>query len=209
MSTKVKYLISVVLILLGVVMLVLLQPAETIEPSVELPDSVSLSVPVDLQFLGDRMEELVMKQKSNEPKILPLMVVTTKICPPCVNNMDDYANLLKNDPLFFEPTLVFVDVEKTAAERFVATTDLDITFKLIRSEDAVSLFLEAEQNLMFVDPTEQVVFHDIVIPNGVTQLAYKEGELHETVELWKRRLAENTVRHSQDLNETFHTPNNP
>ncbi|NBC02707.1 MAG: hypothetical protein GVY20_03285 [Bacteroidetes bacterium] len=122
--------------------------------------------------------------------------------------MDDYANLLKNDPQFFEPTMVFVDVEKSDAERFVATTDLDIPFKLIRSEDAASLFLEAEQNLIFVDPKEQVVFHDIIIPNGVTQLAYKKGELNETVGLWKSRLAENTVQHSQEPKDTFHTPIN-
>ncbi|NBC02318.1 MAG: hypothetical protein GVY20_01295 [Bacteroidetes bacterium] len=130
-STKVKYLISAVLIILGVMMLVQHQPGENAEPSVELPDPAPLSVPVDLQFLGDRVEELDMKEESNEPKILPLMVVTTKVCPPCVNNMDDYANLLKNDPLFFEPTLLFVDEDERQVERFLLTSAIDIPFEIL------------------------------------------------------------------------------
>lgn len=181
-----------------------------IESPVELQAAIApLSVPLNLDFLEDRMAELDKKQNSNEPKILPLLVVTTKICPPCIFNMDDYAKLLNDHPMFFEPTIVFVEVEKSAAERFVTTTDLDIPFKLIHREDAISLFREAEQNLMFVDPTEQVVFHNIAIPNGVTQLEYKEGELYETVELWNSRFAENAIYNSQEPDETFNTPNNP
>lgn len=164
-----------------------------IEPVLISETIAPISVPVDLQLLGNRINELKLNQDSDRQKILPLLVITTKVCPPCVNNVADYAELLNDHPLFFEPTLLFIDVEESSAERFIAITDLDIAFEVFRTEDAISLFREAEQNLMFVDPQEQIIFQNIVIPNGVTPLDYKEAELEEALTFWKNNFATHSV----------------
>jgi hypothetical protein len=143
-----------------------------------------INEPVDLQIFGERITRLTEGNPSNQPVILPIMLLTTKACTPCINNVTDYAQLLKVDPLFFDLTLIFADEEKSAAERFVVTSNLDISFEVIDTREAGYFFRNSNQNLIFVDMETKTVFYNIAVPNGETPLPYKEEELKNISGIW-------------------------
>lgn len=202
LNHTIKYIISGILLVLGLGMLVhsyrMKAPEEPVQLETQTQSEQTLSLPVRFDAFEERIQNLRAAQDSEE-KILPLMVVTPKVCPPCVNNIDDYAELLGENPLFFELTLVFVDEERTAAERFVATSKLGLPFERLSREEAVPLFRESEQNLIFIDLAEQRAFYNARIPNGVTLLAFKEEQLREIAGIWESRFAGDNTSGTEEV----------
>jgi hypothetical protein len=204
LSSRIKYLISALLIIAGALILFLSNYNKQSEASVELPDPIiPLSVSVDLKFLDYRLEELSTSQYANESKILPLMVVTTEICPPCVNNIDDYAELLTDHPRFFEPTLVFVDEEEPRVERFLLASAIEIPFEVLVKEETEPLFIESKQHIVFVNLDRQTVFHKANIPNVTTSLDYKNELLDDVSTMWKDLFAEDDKSKIEGSASTF------
>lgn len=148
----------------------------------------SIDLPVNLDTFEEHIANLKLPVNTDEMNILPFFALNVKVCPPCVNNVVEYAELLKENDLFFEPILVFADEEASVVERFVATTGLNMSFEILQSEDGGSPFHEAAQNLIFVDIYEHTAFYSIDIPNVTTPLTYKKDELHEVAMKWKHLL---------------------
>jgi hypothetical protein len=145
----------------------------------------SINLPVNLNAFEEHIANLNLPVNPDETNILPFFALNVKVCPPCVNNVVEYAEMLKESDLFFEPILVFADEEDSVVERFMATTGLDMPFEILQSEGGNSPFQESVQNLLFVDIHEHSVFYSVEIPNVTTPLTYKKEELHEVSMKWK------------------------
>lgn len=136
---------------------------------------------IDLKAFDDLLST---DKSSHKKKILSFIVLTTDACPSCLNNVSEYAQLIKQNEYFFEPVLIFVDEEKPLVERFVQTRGLDIPLKLLSSDVADPIFSEAKQNLIFVDRESNKAIYNFVIPNAVTSIEHKSSTIEESISKW-------------------------
>jgi hypothetical protein len=186
LSTAIKYTIGTVLIILSLAMLFRNHSFQQKESMILNGDPAgSINLPVNLDTFEEHIANLNLPVNTDETNILPFLALNVKVCPPCVNNVVEYAELLKESDQFFEPILVFADKEDSVVKRFMATNGLDMPYEILRSEDGNSPFHESVQNLLFVDIHEQTAFYSIDIPNVTTPLTYKKDELHEVAMNWK------------------------
>ena len=192
MNNLIKYIASIILIFTGIAIMVVhhsnnrnvdpLSFFEDKEADSVVPDTIN--APVDVGPFQDRVNNLIV-ENPDQAKILPIIIATTKTCPPCSDNIVEYADLIRQHHLFFEPTLMFVDEQADLVERFLLVNDLQLPHIITKpgeNESINGLF----DHLIFIDLNEEKAFYNLEIPTITISLARKEGQLREVAAIWQR-----------------------
>ncbi|GEM_PF-6655837 len=191
MNNYIKYTFSFILVTAGILILIFYSdrrqsfPISIIKEDLENSEinSDSINISIDIQELNERIIALT-KAKLGQERILPFMLITSKTCPPCSDNIVEYSELLNDHDLFFEPTLVFVDEESVNVDRFLYVNDLQVPHVMLDSEYAESLYAFAEK-IIFIDLNKEDVFYTMEIPTVTVSISYKELKLNEVAMIWQ------------------------
>ncbi len=182
MKDKVKYLLSIVLIFSGVV-LIYLSYATTVEESDATYDPLGVNhISFDFSFLPDEL----LTEKN--PGILPVLLLATHVCSPCLNNVVEYAELFADHDVYNDVILLFTEGDDKRVERFLITSDIGLPYLNLNSKILSPPFnSEQRQNLIFVDTGSLTAFYNESIPNTTTSLISKENLLSDVTVIWNKR----------------------
>ncbi len=111
---------------------------------------------------------------NNKSKITPLVILSTKDCFFCINNISEFNDLIKKQEEFDRLIAVFVDEESQEVKNFVEVTELDISFRVANSENLHPIFKSTEKRIIFIDKVTQKVIFYHNIPNSLTSLEHKQ-----------------------------------
>ena len=183
-SGRTKDLLSLAMVVAGVVVLVLTfyRRSNVPElPSIEGTDSTRLEW--GEVFAPDVFTFESPAARPQGDGIVALFVLNSEVCPPCLFEVSEYAEVLRETEFEgreIEPLVLVFEREPDRARRFLGTAALPLpgawgypeglAAKLGRYEDRTIL-----QQLLFVDPSTETIFYRTLIPSVVTDLESKRA----------------------------------
>lgn len=183
MNSLMKYILSLLLIVGAVHMLFSVDETDDLD-EFEMSYVGKIQVPFTLVDAHTRREFW------ENDKITPLILLNTRVCTPCLNNVADYAEIFSKDEKYGIPLLVFLDEDENQINRFVVTTGLDLKTLRLNSRHVAPFFKETiEQNLLFWDREREILFYNEPIPNATTTLVSKEQLVEYVYREWNNRIA--------------------
>jgi len=184
MGNKVKYIISFVFISAGLFLMTYhsIYKSNKIEVNEDFKD---LYHKVDITVLNDKIDPEYLNKNTGNKQILPLLVLKTKTCALCINNVAEYIELFKENNTLINPISIFLDEKEQEVERFLFTRDLDLPHVVLTSKEVEPLFYDLKQSLIFIDVKSEVAFYKIDISNVPTMKLYKEQQIANAVNMHK------------------------
>ncbi len=131
--------------------------------------------------------------KNSQKKIQPIILLQPTACAACLNNLEDFKNLLREREEFNDGVILFMNYEKKVINHFMITTELDFSYEIIDSlQIHRSLRAPVVQNILFWNPENERVFYNEPIPNFTTTLESKRALLTQVDSLWKGQKNKNS-----------------
>ena len=160
---------------------------------------------VDLGLFQDRVNDLKAVNPEQE-KILPIVILTTKSCPPCLNNVAEFADLLIKNERFYNPLLLVWNENETTVQRFLAVSSLELPFEVAKKDEHQSFLKELEQNLVFIDWETSIAFYNYPIPNFTSSTQHNAVLLYEVSQIHRKHHVEKIYKPSYDVDITKNEP---
>ncbi|MCH2449983.1 MAG: hypothetical protein MK198_07530 [Gracilimonas sp.] len=185
MSNSVKYIISILLIAISLSLLT--YDSWNFSTAIHGEDTLfeqSKTGIVDIPLPLNEIEII----KNSQKKIQPIILLRPTACATCLNNLEDFKNLLKEREEFNDGVILFMNYERNAINHFMITTELDFSYEIIDSlQIHRSLRAPVVQNILFLNPENERVFYNEPIPNFTTTLESKRALLTQVDSLWKEQ----------------------
>ncbi|MDR9417751.1 hypothetical protein [Gracilimonas sp.] len=183
MSDRIKYSVSTILLILSVIIYFSYNFKGTNIPSDQ--DSGN-NFTTSISIVNSDIEKLFEKiDPDSSGKINPVIILTIEACYLCLNNVTEFSDLLRKDSTFTDPILLFIDENDNEVNKFIRLTELNIPYKNLPSSKINNLFSNLEQNLIFVDKFEKLVFYNFPIPNSIMLPESKLRIIEQAKETWK------------------------
>lgn len=188
MSTTIKYLLSIILLLCSFGFL-LSHLSESKNYSIDDSSTQLLikSIELNPDFSESIKKDYYSKRDQNE--VLPIILLTTNACPGCLSFVSELSTMLVESEQIEKPMLWFPGEDENKTKRFMAVSQLDLPYLLSDPFDNFDLLDPIQQELLFIDIEREEVFYHTTIPNFNTSVRHKE-ELIETI-----------LNHWQDLKQ--------
>ncbi len=142
-----------------------------------------VTIPFDLSQIEEKINYAI--SENGQGKILPIMILKTSSCPPCINNVIDYFHLISEDETFLDMVLLFTNDSEKNVERFLTTREIDIPFVILDAMEIDESLSNLPQNLIFVDHNREQAFFNLEIPNSITSISYKSSRLSDIIKVWR------------------------
>jgi len=178
-----KYIASTLFLVAGIFMIIYVGIRPDSTPA-QLPPLSSEEdiISADLSFLFDDDSAL---NQDNDNAILPVMFLTTNSCSFCVNNIVDFADLIRKNDHFQNLLFLFDNENESTINRFMTTSAIEFPYKVIDSsnEPYFNQFTE-KQHLIFVDKSSMKGFHYIYVSNRIMPMDAKEQMIEQVASIW-------------------------
>lgn len=177
----------------AVVLLVLtglrwLQPEPISGPT--LPER--FSQPIDLASLlsDDTFSYDRIPNGIEEADVVALFVLNAEVCPPCLSEVADYREPLRElaaDGITIEPVALVFEEDDAQAERFVRASDLPMPTGWGNPPGLAERLAGADggavlQQIVFVDADREIAYFRSLLPNTVTDHDFKRALLRHMLE---------------------------
>lgn len=149
----------------------------------DIPDDPAQSLIIEESFDFEKLLLGIEELHATDKAIIPVMILSPTACVPCINNVADYRDLVNKEDFFHELTLVFINEDDTAVNRFVMTTSLSVPYLNVKYQKGDDQPLEPLQHLVFYDVHKQSLLNIEPVPNYVTTLESKEQLLSDVVRI--------------------------
>jgi hypothetical protein len=182
MSNSVKYIASLFL-LTGAIGLYVFKGWSNGSDGSEIPDDPAQSFMIEESFDFEDLLSGINELQTSDSTIIPVMILSPTACVPCINNVADYRDLVNKEDFFHELTLVFINEDDTAVNRFIMTTSLSVPYLNVKYQKDDDHPFEPLQHLVFYDTRNQSILYTESVPNVVTTLESKEQLLADVMRI--------------------------
>lgn len=101
-------------------------------------------------------------------------------CSPCINNVFDYVDLLKEEGVYYHA--IFVNKERSEVERFFSITGLDMDWSIITEDELPIELQKVKSRLTFLTKGNRFFYSVAISNNQTSSLEYKKRILKDALE---------------------------
>jgi hypothetical protein len=184
MSNSVKYIASLFL-LTGAIGLYVFKGWSNGSDGSEIPDDPAQSFMIEESFDFEDLLSGINELQTSDSTIIPVMILSPTACVPCINNVADYRDIIAQHEGFSDLTLLFVNEDDTAVNRFIVTTSLAIPHLSVTYQSQDNQITEPLQHLAFYDASNKRLLYTVPVPNYVTHIESKEQMLSDVINIAK------------------------
>jgi hypothetical protein len=182
MSNSVKYIASLIL-LTGAFVLYVFKGWSDGYGGSDILDEPTQSFVIEESFDFEDLLSGIEELQTTDQAVIPVMILSPTACVPCINNVADYRDLVNKEDFFHELTLVFINEDDSAVNRFVITTSLSVPYLNVNYQKDDDQPLETLQHLAFYDARNQNLLYIEPVPNVVTTLESKVQLLSDVMRI--------------------------
>lgn len=193
MSNSVKYIASLFL-LTGAIGLYVFKGWSDGSDGFDIPNDPAQSFMIEESFDFEDLLSGIEELQTTDQAVIPVMILSPTACVPCINNVADYRDLVNKDDFFHELTLVFINEDDSAVNRFIMTTSLSVPYLNVAYRKVDDHPFEPLQHLAFYDARNQSVLYIEPVPNVVTTLESKVQLLSDVMRIAKENDSSMLVR---------------
>ena len=187
MTLKRTDLIALLLLVAGLGLLATTFFARPAPPDSGPPLSEALRLDVDTDRLLALPGFTLTAAAPGEASILAVFALHAKVCPPCLNEIQEYAELLQlldQDGAEIESLALVFEADPDRAERFLEISGLQLSAAYGHSEELAELLGSFDrskpmQQIVFVDLERERLFYRVLLLNQTTTPELKRDLLEQ------------------------------
>lgn len=187
MSNSVKYIASLFLLIGAIGLYVFKGWSDGSDGSdgSDIPDDPAQSFMIEESFDFEDLLSGIEELQTTDQAVIPVMILSPTACVPCINNVADYRDIIEQHEGFSDLTLLFINEDETAVNRFIVTTSLAIPHLSVTYQSQNNQITEPLQHLAFYDASNKRLIYIEPVPNYVTHLESKEQMLSDVINIAK------------------------
>ena len=197
MSDRIKYIIAASLVVISIGMIVVnrIEKPEPIAALAPQPEFENVSVNPDSILSNEEVHFQGNVPDFENADVLALFVVSAKVCPPCINEITDYAGLLQNSMMpqvSIKPLLLVVEPDTNVASRFIKIINMPIPVGHMKPQAFVQALGRSNvttangdvsyRDIYFLDLASDLIIYRIGISARETPLGTKNALLERVVD---------------------------